>query len=99
GMFTCHFHSTYRYRGVGVPGNEYPPAYEALICERHLQLALAGGYTGAVGAGASNDVEPGVKQALTDGFISGPRFWPSGRELWTTGHANDFLPWYWMVSS
>jgi imidazolonepropionase-like amidohydrolase len=98
GMFTCHFHSTYRFRGVGVPGNEYPPAYEALISERHLQIALAAGYTGAVGAGASNDVEPGVKQALSDGFIRGPHFWPSGRELSTTGHANDFLPWYWNVS-
>jgi imidazolonepropionase-like amidohydrolase len=84
---------------TGVPGNEYPPAYEALICERHLQVALEAGYTGVVGAGASNDVEPGVKQALVDGFIRGPRLWPSGRELSTTGHANDFLPWYWMVSS
>jgi imidazolonepropionase-like amidohydrolase len=114
GMFSCHFHSTYRSRGqstqkyrggdaavqrTGVPGNDYPPAYEALICEQHLQMALDAGYTGVVGAGASNDVEPGVKQALEDGFIRGPRLWPSGRELSTTGHANDFLPWYWMVSS
>jgi imidazolonepropionase-like amidohydrolase len=57
--------------------------------------ALRAGFTGAVGAGAANEIEPGVKQAIEDGLVIGPRFVPSGRELSTTGHGNDNSPWYW----
>ncbi|MFI6587802.1 amidohydrolase family protein [Embleya sp. NPDC050493] len=98
GMFTCHFHATYHELGSrpNVPyGNEYPPAYQALIAAKNLRTALEHGYTGVVGAGASNEVEGGVKRAIEDGLIPGPRFWPSGRELSTTGHANDGVPWHW----
>lgn len=98
GMFTCHFHATYHELGSrpNVPyGNEYPPSYQALIAAKNLRTALEHGYTGVVGAGASNEVEGGVKRAIEDGLIPGPRFWPSGRELSTTGHANDGVPWHW----
>ena len=97
GMVSCHFHSTYHELGSSLApyGNEYPPAYQALISERNLQTALRWGYTGVIGAGAANDVEPGVKRAIEDGLITGPRFLPSGRELSTTGHSNDASPWHW----
>ena len=97
GMVTCHFHSTYHELGsVMAPyGNEYPPSYQALISERNLQTALRSGYTSAIGAGGANEVEPGVKRAIEDGLIVGPRFLPSGRELSTTGHGNDGSPWHW----
>ncbi len=101
GMVSCHFHSTYHELGsTQAPyGNEYPPAYQALISERNLQTALRCGYTSVIGAGAANDVEPGVKQAIEDGVIVGPRFVPSGRELSTTGHCNDGSPWHWGLPS
>jgi imidazolonepropionase-like amidohydrolase len=98
GMFTCHFHATYHELGSKphVPyGNDFPPAYQALIAAKNLRTALEHGYTGVVGAGGANEVEPGVKRAIEDGLIPGPRFWPSGRELSTTGHANDAVPWHW----
>jgi len=98
GMFTCHFHATYHELGSqpNTPyGDEYPPAYLALIAARNLATALEQGYTGVVGAGGSHHVEPGVRRAIEDGLISGPRFWPSSRELSTTGHSNDAVPWYW----
>jgi imidazolonepropionase-like amidohydrolase len=97
GMVTCHFHSTYTELGSKVApyGNEFPPSYQALISHKNLMKALRAGFTGAVGAGAANEVEPGVKQAIEDGLVIGPRFVPSGRELSTTGHCNDNSPWYW----
>ena len=101
GMVTCHFHSTYHELGSTTApyGNEYPPAYQALLSERNLQTALRWGYTGAIGAGAANDIEPGVKRAIEDDVIRGPRFIPSSRELSTTGHSNDGTPWYWGIAA
>src|SRR3954464_9978920 len=97
GMATCHFHSTYSELGsMPAPyGSEFPPSYMALLSHQNLTTALRWGYTVVVGAGAGQDVEPGVKQAIEDGLVPGPRFVPSGRELSTTGHANDAVPWYW----
>ena len=98
GMFTCHFHSTYHELGSqpNVPyGDEYPPSYLALLSAHNLNTALRLGYTGVVGAGGSHHVEPGVGRAIEDGLIPGPRFWPSSRELSTTGHSNDGVPWHW----
>ena len=101
GMVSCHFHSTYHELGAtrAPYGNEYPPAYQALLSLTHLQGALRAGYTGAIGAGGANDVEAGVTRAIRDGLVPGPRFLPCGRELSTTGHANDSSPWYWNVAS
>jgi imidazolonepropionase-like amidohydrolase len=98
GMYSCHFHSTYHELGSqpNMPyGNEYPPSYQALIAAKNLHTALKQGYTGVVGAGGANEVEPGVAQAIKDGLIPGPRFLPSSRELSTTGHSNDGIPWHW----
>jgi len=77
-------------------GSEFPPAYQALIAHRNLMTALEHGYTIVVGAGSARETDPGIKQAIEDGFVPGPRFIPSGRELSTTGHANDMMvPWHW----
>jgi imidazolonepropionase-like amidohydrolase len=98
GMWTCHFHATYHELGSkpNTPyGNEYPPSYQALIAAKNLRTALEHGYTGVIGAGGANEVEGGVAQAIEDGLIPGPRFRPSSRELSTTGHSNDAVPWHW----
>ena len=102
GMFTCHFHATYHELGSqpNIPyGDEYPPSYLALIAARNLATALEHGYTGVVGAGGSHHIEGGVKRAIDDGLVPGPRFWPSSRELSTTGHANDGVPWHWGMAA
>jgi imidazolonepropionase-like amidohydrolase len=97
GMATCHFHSTYDELGsVPLPyGSEQPPATMALVSHANLMKALTCGYTMVVGAGAGQDVEPGVKLAIERGLVPGPRFVPSGRELSTTAHSNDTVPWWW----
>jgi imidazolonepropionase-like amidohydrolase len=102
GMWTCHFHATYHELGSkpNVPyGNDHPPAYQALMAAKNLRTALEQGYTGAVGAGSANEVEAGVKKAIVDGIVPGPRFIPSSRELSTTGHSNDGTPWHWHMPS
>jgi imidazolonepropionase-like amidohydrolase len=99
GMATCHYHSTSpsgMHGGFAPYGSEFPPAYQALIAHRNLLTALEHGYTIVVGAGSARETDPGIKQAIEDGFVLGPRFLPSGRELSTTGHANDVMvPWHW----
>ena len=102
GMFTCHFHSTYDELGSkpNMPyGDEYPPSYLALLSARNLATALRCGYTSVVGAGTAHEVDGGVKRAIKDGLITGPRFWASSRELSTTGHSNDGVPWHWGMPS
>ena len=98
GMYSCHFHSTYHELGSqpNMPyGNEYPPSYQALISAKNLRTALEHGFTGVIGAGGANEVEGGIHRAIEDGLIVGPRFVPSSRELSTTGHSNDGVPWHW----
>jgi len=97
GMGSCHFHSTYHELGsTPLPyGSEFPPAYTALQSHQNFMTALRWGYTTVVGAGAGQDVEPGVAQAIAAGLVPGPRVVPSGRELSTTAHSNDGVPWYW----
>jgi imidazolonepropionase-like amidohydrolase len=100
GMASCHFHSSYHNIGGGPYGSEYPPSYQALVSHKNLMNALEHGFTIIVGAGAARDVEPGIKQAIEEGLVPGPRFVPSGRELSTTGHANDLTaPWHWGMPS
>lgn len=101
GMATCHYHSTLpsgANGGFAPYGYEFPPAYQALLAHRNLMTALEQGYTIVVGAGSARETDPGIKQAIEDGLVLGPRFVPSGRELSTTGHANDLsTPWHWGV--
>jgi len=97
GMALCHFHSTYANVGLGAPyGCEYPPSYQALVSHKNLMCALTHGFTTIVSAGATRDIEPGVKQAIEEGLLPGPRLTAAGRELSTTGHANEAgTPWHW----
>lgn len=97
GMALCHFHSTYKNVAMGAPyGCEFPPSYQAIVAHQNLMCALTHGFTTIVGAGATRDIEPGVKQAIEEGVVPGPRLTASGRELSTTGHANEAgTPWHW----
>lgn len=101
GMATCHFHSTYLDLGSRATpyGYDHPPAIQALIAARNLKAALASGFTTAVSAGASHDIDPAMATAIATGMIPGPRFVPGSRELSTTGHANDNTPPHWNLQS
>ena len=97
GMVLCHFHSTYDNLGaIPAPlGLDRPPAYLALRAARNLETALLCGFTGVVSAGAAHDIDAAMKLAIDDGLIPGPRLVPGSRDLSTTGHVNDSVPWYW----
>ena len=101
GMFTCHFHATYHELGSqpNVPyGNEYPPAYHgAAVADRTCDTALRAGLHGRRSAPASaHDVEPGVDAGDRRRAGPGPALRARrSRELSTTGHSNDGVPWYW----
>jgi len=101
GMITCHFHATYKDLGtVNAPyGLERPPAYQAILAAKHLELALLSGFTGAVSAGAPHDIDAQVKAAINDGLVPGPRFLAGSRDVSTTGHANDNFPYYYEMAA
>src|SRR5712692_4716544 len=97
GMVSSHFHATYDDVGARPEpfGLEHPPAYQALVAARNLETALRCGFTGAVSAGAPHDIDASMKRAIDDGLVPGPRFVPGSRDVSTTGHANDAVPWHW----
>ena len=102
GMVTCHFHSAYRELGIADDAARLRRADRvrgASSRPRTCSPHCAAGYTGAIGAGVANDIDPSMKRAIDDGIIPGPRLVPASRELSTTGHSNDNHSWWWNVPS
>ncbi len=101
GMTIGHFHGAYVEVGSSIApfGLENPPAYSAIVSVRNLETALACGFTNAVGAGAPCDIDPSLARAVDEGVINGPKMVPCSRELSTTGHSNDWAPWWWDVAA
>jgi imidazolonepropionase-like amidohydrolase len=99
GMVTCHFHATYHELGLlpGPFGLSEAPALQAVRAVKNLEKVLMSGFTSAVSAGAPFGIDGSMVQAIKEGAIAGPRFVPGSRDLSTTGHANDYAPWYWRV--
>jgi imidazolonepropionase-like amidohydrolase len=100
GMVTCHFHSTYHELGLlpGPFGLTEPPALQAVRAVKNLERVLMSGFTSAVSAGAPFGIDASMVQAIKEGVIVGPRLIPGSRDVSTTGHANDYAPWYWRVA-
>jgi imidazolonepropionase-like amidohydrolase len=100
GMVTCHFHATYHELGLlpGPFGLSEPPALQAVRAVINLEKVLMSGFTSAVSAGAPFGIDASMVLAIREGAIVGPRLVPGSRDVSTTGHANDYAPWYWGVS-
>ena len=99
GMVTCHFHSTYHELGLapGPFGLTEAPALQAVRAVTNLEKVLMSGFTSAVSAGAPFGIDAAMVEAIRQRAIVGPRFVPGSRDVSTTGHANDYAPWYWKV--
>lgn len=99
GMVQGHFHTTYHQVGAtgGNFGVEEPPAMQAFRAGDHLRKALRAGFTSAVGASSSFDIDPSCSAAQRKGLIDGARLVPASRDVLTTGDSNDVVPW-WMES-
>jgi imidazolonepropionase-like amidohydrolase len=97
GLFNCHYHAAYKRAGGGLPiGMDAPPALQTLRAARHLRLALDSGFTGVVSAGAPYAIDAGLKAAVEEGTIAGPRIMAGSRDVSTTGHSQDMAyPWHW----
>lgn len=102
GMFLCHYHPTYQDLGL-VPspfGLDAPAALQALRAAKHYRLLLDCGFTGAIGAGAPNNVDPAMKAAIDEGTAAGPRIMACGRDVSTTSHCNDMsYPSHWQIGA
>ncbi len=101
GLVAGHFHCGYVNVGpVTVPlGLENPIPYQTLVAARNCRLALEAGYTSAIGAGSPHSIDASIARAVSHGLISGPRLVPCSRELSSTGHSNDWAPWWWEVGA
>jgi imidazolonepropionase-like amidohydrolase len=99
GLVTCHFHSSYRDANPFPPplGTEHPPAFLAMLAAENARTALMCGFTGAVGASCSHDIDASLVQAIEEGLIAGPRLVPSSRDLISTGSHMDVAPWQWGI--
>jgi imidazolonepropionase-like amidohydrolase len=101
GLTAGHFHCGYVNVGpITVPlGLENPIPYQTLVAARNCRLALEAGYTSAIGAGSPHSIDASIARAMSDGLVRGPRLVPCSRELSTTGHSNDWAPWWWEVQA
>jgi imidazolonepropionase-like amidohydrolase len=99
GMTIGHFHGAYVEVGSSIApfGLENPAGYTAMVTAKNAETALACGFTGVVGAGAPYDLDSSLERAIDEGIVNGPRIVPCSRELSTTGHSNDWAPWWWQV--
>jgi imidazolonepropionase-like amidohydrolase len=99
GMVIGHFHGGYwEVASTIAPfGLENPASYTAILAAHNAEIALSWGYTGVVGAGSPYDIDPSLARAIDEGIVNGPRLIPCSRELSTTGHSNDWAPWWWKV--
>lgn len=101
GMVSCHFHASMNYLKVSTffdqpTGTERPPGVLMLAAANAMKAALMTGYTGVIGAGSSDYIDPQLKMALSEGIITGPRILPCSHGLDTVGHSlNDPAQMYW----
>jgi imidazolonepropionase-like amidohydrolase len=100
-MVAGHFHAGYVNVGpITVPlGLENPIPYQTLVAAKNCRLALEAGYTSAIGAGSPHSIDASVTRAADAGLLRAPRLVPCSRELSTTGHSNDWAPWWWEVGA
>lgn len=89
GLFDCHVHVALDTIDVWRLVNR-PFSYNFYVAARNLQATLATGITSVRDAGGA---DLGIKQAVEDGLIAGPRMQISLTMLSQTGgHGDDWLP-------
>ena len=92
GLIDAHTHFTHCVPGAGIDGLELTHWSEmgamATVCATEH---LMNGFTTVREMGGGS-IGPGLKKAIDNGFITGPRIYPSGAYIsQTSGHA-DFVP-------
>jgi imidazolonepropionase-like amidohydrolase len=100
GMILGHYHAGYwnMQAGQAPLGLDAPVPLQGVRAASNLKLALECGFTGVIGAGAPNGIDPAMKQAIAEGTIVGPHIMCGSRDVSTTGHSSDkSFPWWWDI--
>lgn len=100
GMITCHFHPDFfrfkleQYFAGEQIGKEFPPGVMMAMGVRQCGVLLESGFTGYMGAAATNDVDVSLKIAIAEGIIQGPRIRACSRHVGTTADYNNSKKWW-----
>ena len=100
GLITCHFHPDfYKFTlPMGFAGDqlgkEFPPGVLMAMGVRQCGVLLESGFTGYVGASASNDIDACLKIAIAEKILQGPRIRACSHHIGTTADANDSKKWW-----
>ncbi len=91
GLFDCHVHIAYRYEDHDELGAMYRPfSYRFFTIAENLRQTLALGITTVRDAGGA---DLGLKRAVADGILAGPRMQISVNMLsMTGGHSDSWIP-------
>lgn len=96
GLFQCHMHAAMdNLRSYQELDMKYPANYLTLVAARNAERLVRKGFTSAIGAGSPANIDVVLKHAIVAGLIVGPRFYPCGRHLVTTGESLDYMPRFW----
>ena len=101
GMVLGHYHAAYWKMKAGVPiGLDAPTPLQTLRAAANIRLALDSGFTGIIGAGSPNGIDIGLKNAIAEGTIVGPRIVACSRDVSATGHSSDMsYPSHWAIGA
>ncbi|MDG2005086.1 MAG: amidohydrolase family protein [Novosphingobium sp.] len=102
GMILGHYHAGYWNMGLGnAPlGLDVPAPLQAVRAASNLRTALECGFTGVIGAGSPNGIDPCMKAAIAEGTIIGPRMMAGSRDVSSTGHSSDkSFPSHWQIGA
>jgi imidazolonepropionase-like amidohydrolase len=99
GMVLGHYHAGYWKMRPGAPlGLDAPTPLQTLRAASNVKLALESGFTGIIGAGSPNGIDAGLKAAIAEGTIIGPRMIACSRDVSATGHSSDLsYPSHWAI--
>jgi imidazolonepropionase-like amidohydrolase len=101
GMVAGHLHITYHQLDVfDLMGSDmkHPAAYIGVAAARNAETVLKAGFTSAIGAGGSHNMDVVLKQLIADGLAVGPRLVACGKDFCVTGHPVDYKPELWQSS-
>jgi len=100
-MVLGHYHAAYWKMKAGVPiGLDAPTPLQTLRAAANIRLALDSGFTGIIGAGSPNGIDIGLKNAIAEGTIVGPRIVACSRDVSATGHSSDMsYPSHWAIGA
>jgi imidazolonepropionase-like amidohydrolase len=94
GLIDMHVHLDSPADIGGYRGLEYTDSFWAMTAVGHARAMLDAGFTTVRNVGSSNRNDVGLKQAIDQGYATGPRIVPAGHALGATGGHCDstFLP-------